>query len=63
MGNAILQLFGMVFAISAFIVVNFLVALYISVKRLGGTIENKDLFLILAVALVLFLLGVGLTLL
>jgi len=63
MGNAILQLFGMVFAISAFIVVNFLVALYISVKRLGGTIENRDLFLILAVALVLFLLGVGLTLL
>jgi len=63
MGNAILQLFGIVFAISAFIVVNFLVALYISVKRLGGTIENKDLFLILAVALVLFLLGVGLTLL
>lgn len=56
LSNEILQLAGAVSIICGFIVMNFLLALYISVKKLGGNLEKRHIYVIGTVAL-LFAVG------
>ncbi len=57
MANPLLQIIGMISTLCGFVVINFLLALYISLKKMGGNIEKKDAFVIVAVASALFLGG------
>jgi len=63
LANVILQLVGTILEICGLIVVNFLLIIYISVKRLNGHLEKKDIFTISGVALLFFLSGIILFLL
>jgi len=47
---------GAISAICGFIVINFLLAVYVSVKRMGGNLEKRHVYVISSVAL-LFLFG------
>lgn len=56
LSNIFLQLAGAISAICGFIVINFLLAVYVSVKRMGGNLEKRHVYVISSVAL-LFLFG------
>ncbi|MEM3616518.1 MAG: hypothetical protein QXN95_03795 [Candidatus Bathyarchaeia archaeon] len=58
MANPLLQITGMILTLCGIVVVNFFLALYISVKKLGGNIERKDALVIISVALTLLLGGI-----
>jgi len=58
LSNIFLQLAGALSAICGFVVINFLLALYITVKRLGGTIEKRHVYVIGSVSLLFFLTGI-----
>jgi hypothetical protein len=58
MSLVVLQLAGAVSVICGFIVMNFLLALYISVKRLGGNLERRHVYVISTVGLLFFLGGI-----
>ena len=57
MANLVLQLLGAVLEICGFIALYFLVALYVSIKTLGGSIERKHAATVSGVALLLILGG------
>ncbi len=58
MANAIVELLGALSIILALIVINFLLLIYISVKRQGGALERRHIFVIGGVALAFFLVGI-----
>ncbi len=55
MPNVIIQLLGAVSAICGLVVLNFLILMYVGVKRLGGNLERRHVYVISAVALMFFL--------
>lgn len=57
MANILLQLVGVILEICALMVINFLFAVYITVKRLGGNLEKRHIYTISGSALTLFLSG------
>jgi len=58
LSNIFLQLAGAISAICGFVVINFLLAVYVSVKRMGGNLEKRHVYVISSVALTFFLVGV-----
>jgi len=58
LSNAYLQLAGAIAVICGFVVVNFLIAVYISIKRMGGKLERRHVLVISCVALLFFLGGI-----
>ena len=58
MTMVLLQLAGAVAVICGFIVMNFLLALYISVKKLGGSLERRHIYVISTVGLIFFFGGI-----
>jgi hypothetical protein len=61
--NPILQLIGLISAICGWVVLNFILIVYISVKRLGGTLERRHILVICSVAALLFVGAILLTIL
>jgi hypothetical protein len=55
MTNLILQLIGLLSAFCGLITISFLLIIYISIKRVGGNLERRHIFVISGVALVFFL--------
>lgn len=55
MTNLILQLIGLLSAFCGLITISFLMIIYISIKRVGGNLERRHIFVISGVALVFFL--------
>ncbi len=55
MTNLILQLVGLLSAFCGLITISFLMIIYISLKRVGGNLERRHIFVISGVALVFFL--------
>jgi hypothetical protein len=53
--NQILQLAGILLAICGWVAVNFILVVYISVKKLGGNLEKKDILVLCGIAALLFL--------
>jgi hypothetical protein len=53
----LLQIVGIILIMCGFVALNFVLALYISVKKLGGNIERKDAIVIISFALSLFICG------
>jgi len=53
----LLQITGIILIMCGFVALNFILALYISVKKLGGNIERKDAIVIISFALSLFICG------
>jgi hypothetical protein len=56
----IVQLIGAILEICGFVAGYFLLAIYLSVKRLGGNLEKRHIYTIGGVALILFLSGTAL---
>jgi len=54
MSNLILQLVGLLSAMCGLITASFLLIVYVSVKRLGGTMERRHVTVIGGVAVVFF---------
>jgi hypothetical protein len=63
MTNLILQLIGLLSAFCGLITISFLMIIYISIKRIGGNLERRHIFVISGVALVFFLGGITLSIL
>lgn len=61
--NTILQLIAMLSAICGWIVINFILIVYISVRRLGCGLEKRYVYVLGSVALLFFLGAVILTIL
>jgi hypothetical protein len=55
MAYLILQLAGLLLAFCGLAALSFILALYISIKRLGGSLERRHLLVITGVAFFLFL--------
>jgi hypothetical protein len=55
LANQILQLAGILLAICGWVAVNFILVVYISVKKLGGSLEKRDIFVLCGIAALLFL--------
>ncbi|MEM4713765.1 MAG: hypothetical protein QXQ61_04360 [Candidatus Bathyarchaeia archaeon] len=55
MPNSILQFIGILSAVCGWITINFFLIVYISVKRLGGNLEKKDIFVLCGVAALFFI--------
>jgi hypothetical protein len=55
MTNLILQLVGLLSAFCGLITISFLMIIYISIKRVGGSLERRHILVISGVALVFFL--------
>jgi hypothetical protein len=54
MSNLILQLAGLLLAMCGMITASFLMIVYVSVKRLGGTMERRHIIVISGVAFIFF---------
>jgi hypothetical protein len=54
MSNLILQLAGLLSAMCGMITASFLLIVYVSVKRLGGTMERRHIMVISGVAFIFF---------
>jgi hypothetical protein len=54
MPNPIIQLVGLLSAFCGLVTISFLMIIYISVKRLGGTIERRQVVVISGVAMLFF---------
>ena len=55
MPNAIIQLVGLVSAFCGLVTLSFLMIIYVTVKRLGGSVERRHLAVIGGVALLFFI--------
>jgi hypothetical protein len=55
MAYIILQLIGLVLAFCGLVALSFVLALYISIKKLGGSLERRHLLVITGVVFLLFL--------
>jgi len=53
----LLQIIGIILIMCGFVALNFILALYVSVKKLGGNIEIRDAIIICSFALSLFICG------
>jgi hypothetical protein len=63
MPNLIIQLVSAVSAICGLVVINFLLMIYVSVKRFGGSLERRHIYVISTVALLFFLASIVLSML
>jgi len=61
MANPLVQLLGLVSAICGLVVINFLLIFYVTVKRLGGSLERRHVVVIGTVAALFFAGGALLT--
>lgn len=61
MANVLIQLAGFLSAICGLIVINFLLIIYVTVKRLGGSLERRHVIVMSAVAALFFAGGAALT--
>jgi hypothetical protein len=58
LANALLQLIGAILGICGLVVVNFILIVYITLKRLNGHLEKNAIFTLSVVALLLFVGGI-----
>ena len=61
MPNIIIQLLSAFSAICGLVVINFLLMIYVSIKRFGGNLERRHIYVITTVALVFFLASIVLS--
>ena len=61
MPNLIIQLLSAVSAICGLVVINFLLMMYVSIKRFGGSLERRHIYVISSVALLFFLTSIVLS--
>jgi hypothetical protein len=54
MPNPIIQLVGLLSAFCGLVTISFLMIVYVSLKRLGGTIERRQVIVISGVSLLFF---------
>jgi hypothetical protein len=61
MANVLIQLAGFLSAICGLVVINFLLIIFVTIKRLGGSLERKHVIVIGTVAALFFAGGAALT--
>lgn len=63
MSNPIFQLISILLAVCGWVTVNFLVIIYVSVKRLGGKLEKRHTAVLCSVASIFFLSAIAISVL
>ncbi len=58
MANVIVELLGVFSILLGFIVLNFLLIIYVSIRRQGGQLEKRHVIVISSVAIIFFLAGI-----
>lgn len=59
----LLQLIALILVFCGLIVVNFFIAVYISIKKFGGSLEKRHIFVILGLAAIFFIISIILSVL